>query len=56
MAERLKTFGKAADKASVALVSYAGHGLQMNGTNYFLPVDATVQRERDLPMTRSRWT
>ena len=27
---------------------YAGHGLQMQGTNYFLPVDATVQRERDL--------
>ena len=48
MAERLKTFGKAADKASVALVFYAGHGLQMNGTNYFLPVDARVQREQDL--------
>ena len=48
MAERLKAFGKAADKASVALVYYAGHGLQMQGTNYFLPVDATVQRERDL--------
>jgi hypothetical protein len=48
MAERLKSFGKAADKASVALVYYAGHGLQMQGTNYFLPVDAKVQRERDL--------
>jgi hypothetical protein len=48
MAERLKTFGRAADKASVALVFYAGHGLQMNGTNYLLPVDARVQREKDL--------
>jgi hypothetical protein len=48
MAERLKTFGRAADKASVVLVFYAGHGLQMNGTNYLLPVDARVQREKDL--------
>jgi uncharacterized caspase-like protein len=48
MAERLKSFGRVADKASVALVYYAGHGLQMQGTNYFLPVDAKVQRERDL--------
>jgi Caspase domain len=48
MAEKLKTFGRAAEKASVAMVFYAGHGLQMQGTNYFLPVDAKVQRERDL--------
>ncbi|EWY40446.1 caspase (peptidase) [Skermanella stibiiresistens SB22] len=48
MAERLRAFGRATETASVALVFYAGHGLQVNGHNYFLPVDARVQREQDL--------
>jgi hypothetical protein len=48
MAERLRAFGRATETASVAMVFYAGHGLQVNGHNYFLPVDARVQREQDL--------
>ena len=27
---------------------YAGHGIQVAGENYLLPVDATLERERDL--------
>src|SRR5262249_17363626 len=31
-----------------ALVFYAGHGLQVHGRNYFVPVDARLDRETDL--------
>jgi len=37
-----------ADKAAVAAVFYAGHGLQVGGANYIVPVDAHPQSERDL--------
>lgn len=36
-------FGRAAEKADVALVFYAGHGVQVNGQNYVVPVDAQVE-------------
>jgi len=32
----------------VALLFYAGHGLQVSGKNYLVPVDAKLQVERDL--------
>jgi len=34
--------------ADVALFFYAGHGLQMNGENYLLPVDAKIQNPSDV--------
>jgi tetratricopeptide (TPR) repeat protein len=34
--------------ADVALFFYAGHGLQMNGENYLLPVDAKIQNAADV--------
>lgn len=36
-------FGRAAEKADVALVFYAGHGVRVNGQNYVVPVDAQVE-------------
>ena len=33
---------------STALVFYAGHGIQANGRNYLIPVDATLKSERAL--------
>ncbi|WP_424929825.1 extracellular solute-binding protein [Amaricoccus tamworthensis] len=36
-------FGRASYGAEVALVFYAGHGMQMNGENYLLPVDSRVE-------------
>ena len=44
----LRDFGLRAEGADVALVFYAGHGVQVAGENYLLPVDATLERERDL--------
>jgi hypothetical protein len=35
-------------KADVAVFFYAGHGLQVGGRNYLVPVDARLQSERDL--------
>ena len=48
MASTLRTFGAMAANADVALVFYAGHGIQVDGQNFLLPVDAALQRERDL--------
>ncbi len=31
--------------AEVALVFYAGHGMEMDGVNYLLPVDARIERD-----------
>src|SRR5262249_6038269 len=32
----------------IAVVFYAGHGMEMNGVNYLIPVDATLARDVDL--------
>ena len=42
--------GKVAAKGAdtVALVFYAGHGLQIDGENYLVPVDARISSEPDL--------
>jgi Flp pilus assembly protein TadD len=45
----IKTFQDQADKADWAVVYYAGHGLEMDGTNYLIPVDAKLKTDRDVP-------
>ena len=44
----LREFGIRAQRADVALVYYAGHGVQVGRENYLLPADAKLERERDL--------
>jgi formylglycine-generating enzyme required for sulfatase activity len=44
----LRDFGIKAAQSDVAVIYYAGHGVQVAGTNYLLPADAVLQRERDL--------
>ena len=52
----LMTIGAFADLVAdrgpdtVALVFYAGHGLQVDGENYLVPVDAVIEREADVPL------
>jgi uncharacterized caspase-like protein len=46
--EALRTFANRSATAETALVFYAGHGLQVSGQNYLLPVDAKLESERDL--------
>jgi uncharacterized caspase-like protein/opacity protein-like surface antigen len=39
---------RAAGPGSTALVYYAGHAVQLDGTNYLLPVDVRLERSADL--------
>jgi hypothetical protein len=39
---------------TVALVFYAGHGLQIDGENYLIPVDLDPKREADVPLQAVR--
>ncbi|MGJ5089696.1 caspase family protein [Bradyrhizobium sp. HKCCYLRH1065] len=39
---------------TVALVFYAGHGLQIDGENYLVPVDVDPRREADIPLQAVR--
>ncbi|MBI1205438.1 MAG: hypothetical protein GC182_23285 [Rhodopseudomonas sp.] len=41
-------FGNAAQNADVALFYYAGHGLQIKGHNYLVPVSANPRKEADV--------
>ena len=44
----LRSFGDELSKADVALFFYAGHGMQVGLDNYLVPIDAKLERERDL--------
>jgi uncharacterized caspase-like protein len=48
MDEAIRGFAQSIVDAEVALVFYAGHGLQVGGRNYLLPIDARLASERDL--------
>ena len=39
---------------TVALVFYAGHGIQVDGENYLVPVDIDPKREADIPLQAVR--
>ncbi|MGI9465312.1 MAG: caspase family protein, partial [Aestuariivirgaceae bacterium] len=41
---------KDAGPDTMALLYYAGHGLQVNGTNFLVPVDARIEDEADVPL------
>ncbi len=44
----LRSFTDKLADADVALFFYAGHGLQVGAQNYLVPIDAKLERERDL--------
>ena len=43
----IRKFEAMADHADIAVVYYAGHGLEIGGTNYLIPVDARLASDRD---------
>jgi hypothetical protein len=43
----IRKFEATADQADIAVVYYAGHGLEISGTNYLIPVDARLASDRD---------
>ena len=46
--DKVKGFGDASDRADVSLFYYSGHGMQMDGKNYLVPVDAALAHELDV--------
>ena len=44
----LRSFGRRSPQADVSLVFYAGHGIEVAGENYLLPVDARLEWDRDV--------
>jgi len=48
MRDELRVFAEAARGADIAVVYYAGHGLELAGENYLIPIDAKLIRDIDL--------
>jgi uncharacterized caspase-like protein len=43
-----REFGDSLHKGDVGLFFYAGHGIQIRGRNYLIPVDANIKREDEV--------
>ncbi|MGX4807694.1 caspase family protein [Bradyrhizobium guangdongense] len=44
----LRDFADATRDADIAVVYYAGHGIEVEGSNYLIPVDAKLERDTDV--------
>ncbi|WP_171131776.1 MULTISPECIES: caspase family protein [unclassified Ruegeria] len=44
----LRDFSENAADADVVLIYFAGHGIEINNTNYLIPVNAELRSERDI--------
>jgi len=47
MRRALRDFSDTAHDADIAVVFYAGHGIEVSGTNYLIPIDAVLERDID---------
>ncbi|MBR0973489.1 caspase family protein [Bradyrhizobium japonicum] len=48
MRKALREFGSKAREADVAIIYYAGHGIELDGTNYLIPTDAALETDTDV--------
>lgn len=46
----LSEFSRLADDADVAIIYYAGHGIEVSKRNYLIPVDAQLRDARDIDL------
>lgn len=44
----LRDFANKASDADIAVIYYAGHGIEVDGANYLIPVDARLERDNDV--------
>ena len=44
----LREFADKANNADIAVIYYAGHGIEIDGSNYLIPVDAKLERDNDV--------
>ena len=47
MRRALRDFSDEARNADIAIIYFAGHGLEIQGINYLIPVDAVLERDSD---------
>ena len=47
MRRALRDFTEKARDADIAVIYYAGHGMEVDGSNYLIPVDAVLERDTD---------
>jgi hypothetical protein len=45
----IRKFEDTANEADIAVLYYAGHGIEIGGINYLVPVDAKLASDRDAP-------
>lgn len=50
MKRAIQNFSNLSKDYDVRLFFYAGHGVQVDGENYFLPTDVTLNREQDVEL------
>ena len=48
MRRALREFAITAQDADIAVVYFAGHGIEIDGSNYLIPVDAVLERDTDV--------
>jgi uncharacterized caspase-like protein len=46
--QALRQFADSAQDADIAVIYYAGHGIEVDGINYLIPVDARLERDNDV--------
>jgi hypothetical protein len=48
MEDAIENFGERLKRGGVGLFYFAGHGLQVNGLNYLIPIGAKINKESDI--------
>ena len=49
--DALREFGNRLNENTIAVLYYAGHGLQLRDRNYLIPVDADIRSEDEIPIS-----
>jgi uncharacterized caspase-like protein len=50
LVEALREFGERLGETTVAVLYYAGHGLQLRDRNYLIPIDAEIRSADEIPI------
>ena len=48
MEEAIRDFGRNLNRGGIGLFFYAGHGMQVDGINYLIPVKTRIEKEEDI--------
>ncbi len=50
LVDALRDFGRRLGENTIAVLYYAGHGLQLRDRNYLIPIDADIRNEDEIPI------